>query len=301
MHVKKMKLALLSLLAIFFAAGFWTALSKEVQWQLIPWGNQKYAASKGTLNEYRLTHVYAIPELLQNLSGLAFDPVRQHLWAVSNNPTELFALSLKGEIINRFALEGFHDTEGVAYFSEDQLVIIEERRMSLLIVDIPHETGPILRKNSHVLGIGLHHDQQVNNAGLEGVTYEPATDRLFLVQENKPTRLYTVGGLSQSLQGKQLGIHLEINHQFIDEKVNLKDLASLSHNPHNDHLFMLSDESRVLVELTSKGELVGVFPLVAGFADLEEDIPQAEGISFDSDGNLYIVSEPNLFYIFSKP
>jgi uncharacterized protein YjiK len=33
---------------------------------------------------------------------------------------------------------------------------------------------------------------------------------------------------------------------------------------------------------------------------LKDDIPQPEGISMDSQDNIYLVSEPNLFYKFSK-
>jgi uncharacterized protein YjiK len=34
---------------------------------------------------------------------------------------------------------------------------------------------------------------------------------------------------------------------------------------------------------------------------LKKRVPQAEGIAMDDDGALYLVSEPNLFYVFKKP
>ncbi|MFP5340066.1 MAG: SdiA-regulated domain-containing protein, partial [Gammaproteobacteria bacterium] len=34
---------------------------------------------------------------------------------------------------------------------------------------------------------------------------------------------------------------------------------------------------------------------------LERDVPQAEGMAMGPDGTLYLVSEPNLFYVFRKP
>ncbi len=33
---------------------------------------------------------------------------------------------------------------------------------------------------------------------------------------------------------------------------------------------------------------------------LTDDVPQAEGLAMDDRGSLYVVSEPNLFYRFSR-
>jgi len=40
--------------------------------------------------------------------------------------------------------------------------------------------------------------------------------------------------------------------------------------------------------------------LEAGFNRLKTSIPQAEGITMDDQGILYIISEPNLIYQFLK-
>lgn len=72
-----------------------------------------------------------------NLSGLTFDPDLNLLWAVTNGPNELLALSREGDVERRYSLDGFHDVEAVSYASNGQLVIAEERRQSLVIVDVP--------------------------------------------------------------------------------------------------------------------------------------------------------------------
>ena len=60
----------------------------------------------------------------------------------------------------------------------------------------------------------------------------------------------------------------------------------------------VGDEAKMMLELDAEGELVSFRSLWRGFAGLERSVPQAEGMTFDAQGNLYLVSEPNLFYAF---
>lgn len=62
---------------------------------------------------------------------------------------------------------------------------------------------------------------------------------------------------------------------------------------------MLSDESKLLIEMTDEGKVVSFRSLARG-AGLLKGIPQAEGVTFDDERYLYVVSEPNLFYRFVR-
>ena len=57
----------------------------------------------------------------------------------------------------------------------------------------------------------------------------------------------------------------------------------------------------MLLELDRSGHPISFLSLTGGLNGLEQGIKQAEGVTMDEEGNIYIVAEPNLFYMFSKP
>ncbi|MDF5984141.1 SdiA-regulated domain-containing protein [Pseudomonas aeruginosa] len=77
----------------------------------------------------------------------------------------------------RYSLDGFHDVEAVSYAGNGQLVIAEERRQSLVIVDIPiDEYGklspdrPLRLDQYSALTLALGKE---DNKGLEGARLRP--------------------------------------------------------------------------------------------------------------------------------
>lgn len=55
----------------------------------------------------------------------------------------------------------------------------------------------------------------------------------------------------------------------------------------------------MLVEYEQGGAVLSVLPLWKGMHDLESSIGQAKGVAIGPQGDIFIVSEPNLFYRFS--
>ncbi len=55
------------------------------------------------------------------------------------------------------------------------------------------------------------------------------------------------------------------------------------------------------VEFDEDGQAISALALWRGFHGLKNNVPQAEGIAIGPEGQIFIVSEPNLFYVFSPP
>ncbi|MCM2321531.1 MAG: SdiA-regulated domain-containing protein, partial [Pseudomonas sp.] len=146
------------------------------------------------------------------------------------------------------------------------------------------------------LTLGL---QGTENSGFEGLGYDRAGDRLFVVKEHSPRKLYEIRGLRASLDGR-FDLQVIDRQAWIGDAVIASDLSSVHFDERSGHLLLLSDESRLVMELNGEGQLVSFRSLQGGFAGLERSVPQAEGMTVDGDGHLYLVSEPNLFYRLSR-
>jgi uncharacterized protein YjiK len=265
-------------------------------WIQTSWHETEWEQRSLWLPEYRVRiDAKAVPGVSDNLSGLTYDERRDQLWAVVNNPEELLALSTDGEVLARYPLSGFEDVEGITYLGDNLLLLAEERNQALVVVEVPAQPGALFREDYRALTLGI---DAGGNQGFEGVGYDRAGDRLFVVKEHSPRKLYEIRGLKASIAG-------DFNLEVIDreawiENVFATDLSSVHYDEQTGHLALLSDESKVLMELDGKGKLISFRSLLGGFAGLQDGVPQGEGMSFDDRGNLYLVSEPNLFYRFER-
>lgn len=261
------------------------------------WHENSWESRSLWLPEYKVrVDAQPVASVSNNLSGLTFDDRRNHLWAVVNNPEELIALDRDGNFIARYPLKGFTDVEGVTYLGDNLLAVAEERSQTLVIFPVPERPGALQREDYASVSLALG---EADNAGFEGVGYDRTGDRLFVVKEHSPRKLYEIQGIKGSLNG-QLNLSIIDREAWIEDKDMASDLASVHYDERTGHLVLLSDEAKMMLELDREGELVSYRSLWSGFAGLEASVPQAEGMTFDDKGELYLVSEPNLFYAFER-
>ncbi|MDO9320344.1 MAG: SdiA-regulated domain-containing protein, partial [Pseudomonas sp.] len=230
--------------------------------------------------------------LADNLSALTFDPDRRSLFAVTNKQPELLELSLDGQIVRRIPLTGFGDAEAVEYISPGIYVISDERQHRLFKVHVDARTRWLDAADSEQLSLSIGED---SNNGFEGLAYDSVGRRLFVAKERKPLRILQVLGFPQQEANESFAVHVQ-GDAVRDERLFVSDLSSLMFDQGSGHLLLLSDESRLVLELDASGKPISSLSLVAGMHGLKRSVPQAEGLAMDDQGDLYIVSEPNLFY-----
>ncbi|MBA1380934.1 SdiA-regulated domain-containing protein [Pseudomonas brassicacearum] len=250
------------------------------------------------LDKYQVAvQAQVIEGLDDDVSALTFDPIRKSLFTVTNQNAELIELSLDGKILRRIALIGFGDPEAVEFISENIYVITDERQQRLIKIHLEEDTRFLDAADAEQMTLGVHMN---GNKGFEGLAYDSIGKRLFVAKERDPMLIYEVHGFPHHNPEKSYAVHV-INNPKRDAGLFVRDLSSLQYDERSGHLLALSDESRLIIELDIDGRPLSTLSLNKGRHGLEKNVPQAEGLAMDDDGNLYVVSEPNLFYVFKKP
>jgi uncharacterized protein YjiK len=234
----------------------------------------------------------------KNASGLAFNHDTGTLFTVLNDKGLIVEFSVDGKPIREIQLHGTDDLEGISHLEKDYYVVADERESKLWLLQIKPDTRDISIKDARLLGFGMN---ERGNKNFEGVTYDSVHHRLIVVKERDPKYVMSVTGLYEPDQSKQSQIQVQHMRQFDSAlKWALRDLSSVTYHEKSGHFFLLSDESKLLKQFNEEGQTLGSLALWKGFHGLHNSVPQAEGVSIDDEGNIYIVSEPNLFYVF-KP
>ncbi|MBB3103410.1 SdiA-regulated domain-containing protein [Azomonas macrocytogenes] len=233
----------------------------------------------------------------ENLSALTYDPDRKSLFAITNGQPRIVELALDGRLLRSIELVGFSDCEAIEYIAPGVYVVANEREQRLLRVTLDDDTRSI--DASHLQQITLGIDNDGSNKGFEALGYDRVRQRLFVGKERDPVRIYEIDGFPFSPTSKARFVHVNENRRR-DARLFVRDLSSLSYDQGSGHLLVLSDESRLVLELDAKNRPVSTLSLSGGQHGLRYSVPQAEGLTIDEEGSLYIVSEPNLFYVFKK-
>ncbi|MGY2289253.1 SdiA-regulated domain-containing protein [Pseudomonas sp. SDO528_S397] len=290
---------LLLLLLALVAAGAVAQQFRLFERAWFNWQTWRHPADERSigLGAYRVTvEAQVIDGLNDDVSALTFDPVRNSLFTVTNKNAELIELSLAGKILRRIPLIGFGDAEAVEFISDDTYVITDESQQRLIKVHVDDDTRYLDAADAEQMTLGVHLG---GNQGFEGLAYDSVGKRLFVAKEKNPMLIYEVHGFPHFKAEKTYSVHV-INNPKRDAGLFVRDLSSLQYDERSGHLLALSHESFLVLELDIDGRPLSSLSLLKGRHGLGQRVPQAEGIAMDDAGTLYMVSEPNLFYVFKK-
>lgn len=227
-------------------------------------------------------------------SGLSWSPLSNTLFTVTSRVPKLVELSLRGEVLRVVELRGFSDPEGVAVLHDGRIAIIEERRAQLTVFHLPPDAQSIDAEALSSISLG---SRAAGNKGFEGIALDARNQRILLAKERSPSGLYSLA-LPEAKNG--LAVLEQTLQELPSKQVFMRDFSSLAIDPRTGHLLVLSDASRMLIELDAQGDPVSFISLSRGLNGLARSIKQAEGVAIDARGTIYIVGEPNLFYVFEK-
>jgi len=220
-----------------------------------------------------------IMEIPDNLSGLTWDERTGTLMAVTNSPARVFQLDTNGKVLQQIALTNMVDTESIAFIEENGFFIAEERTRSITPITLDLTGARYTRRAPHfVFDLGGK-----RNAGIEGIAYSKQHDTLFLANEKLPATVYKITGF---MRGPHRGVKIEKVFSSIN------DISGLAWDETRQRLYVLSDEAKMVIEM----DIDGVVARKSSLSGVIKYIPQPEGIAVHRD-QLYIVSEPNLFYV----
>jgi uncharacterized protein YjiK len=299
-HFYSRKAVLVALPCLVLVAAFFVGREYRVverlwfSWQVF-W--QSEDAEVMGLGDYQVVvEGGVIDGLNDNVSALSYDPDRKTLFTVTNKHNEMVELTLDGRVLRRIPLIGFGDSEAVEYISPGIYVISDEYSQRLIKVHVKDDTLFLDAADAEQLTLGI---DAGGNSGFEGLAYDTQGQRLFIAKERKPVQIIEVRGFPNVSEDTPKILEVTSNKQR-DAGLFVRDLSSLQFDERSGHLLALSDESRQILELNTEGRPVGNVSLSKGSMGLSKSVPQAEGIAMGADGTLYLVSEPNLFYVFKK-
>lgn len=238
-----------------------------------------------------------IAGLTSDVSGLTYSDVTGTLFAVINRPAQIAELSTDGHLLRIIPARGISDPEGITHVGGDRFILSDEGTQSLHWITIEPHTQAVAADEGDRLRMNIG---AMSNMGFEGVSWDSARNRLYITQEMFPSRVIVVDGVPGT--AAERGIRLDIGEWKPKGLAGLflLDLSSASLHEGSGNLILLSQMSSMLVEYEHDGTVLSALPLWKGMHGLERSIGQAEGVAIGPQGDIFIVSEPNLFYRFSR-
>jgi len=241
--------------------------------------------------------------LKADLSGTAWNPQRRSFVAVRNTfgDARIEEVSASGKVLRGMRLTGFDDTEAVTWMSGDTYGISEEKNFRVCVIQIPPGAGSQALDVKSCLWVepkGAFANAYDLNKGMEGLSWDASRQVFYGFREKAPMAILQFG-----LDGKVCTL-LDLDQRFNPrgQRVNplsaaalattplsqtaFSDIAGAVYEPQSDRIYLLSQESALIVAITRQGVCVDRKAVVG--------MTQPEGITLAlQNRGLLVVGEPD--------
>ncbi|MGY2285991.1 SdiA-regulated domain-containing protein [Pseudomonas gingeri] len=221
-------------------------------------------------------------------SDVSYNPRTRTLFSVMGKNPFLVELTLQGDVLRKIPLVGWNNPEAVTVLEGERMAIVDERMHTLTIVTVDANTRELNIKDFQQHDLGPSRNQ---NKAFEAVVWDAANQQILLGEE-RPPALFSLKSDGIQVFGEK--------RKLPSDQLAMRNISALAIDPRTRHMLALSADSHLLLELDEKGEQVSFMTLLGGFNGLKNTIPRAEGVTMDEEGTVYMVSEPNLFYVFKR-
>ncbi len=265
-------------------------------------------AASVNLNDYQLAQgPITMGAIADDLSGITYNQQTNTLQMITNGTNEaIYETDLNGNILKMTNLwdqveagnsNAFYDTEDIVHLYGNTYAVVEERKGRIAIIDIPPTSSTITYNTARI--IQLPGNIWGANDGLEGITYNPATNTLYVVKEKTPKAFYEIP-MPTSFPHNPATVASPCDLNAAPFNI-VSDVAAIHYvgltsgftDPNiTDNMLILSEEMGMLLETDANCNIISTLTLPGG---------DFEGVTMDNNGNIYLVREPNKFYIYSNP
>ena len=247
-------------------------------------------ASKLDLGKYTLSASYALPaKTAAETSAITWNWDSDTLFIVGDEGKAIVQVDKQGAQIDYMRLKGFDDTEGLTYIGDGQFVITEERLQSAYLLRYAAGTS-VKRSSLPSLSIAA----PVGNDGIEGISYDRLSGGYIAVKEKSPQAVHR---LAMNFSNQTIRVETPFVPKLglidLSDVQTLGSVAALSHNA-KQNMLILSQKSAKLLELSPSGAIVSNM-------DIRAITKDAEGVTIDAKGTIYLTSQaPRLYVLVPK-
>ncbi len=242
---------------------------------------------------------------LREPSGLVLSYEKNALWTISDDTNKIFKISLSGQLIKgqSFTLADT-ELEGITLTQDGKfLLVVKESTNELIKINTNTQEISDRQCLSDMQGydaISDYFSNELNNKGLEGITWNQHAQTLFVLKEANPGLLIEISSDLQTI----------ISHCILNDKNGFSakgikskeiDFSDLCYDQGQKLFWIISDKARRLFLYDrAENKVLQSIKLVYTKKGKDKTIKKAEGIAINLNENrLYIVSDETArLYVF---